>query len=707
MRLATSALIPSQVPEFVRSDYPTFVAFVEAYYEYLDSQGVDLLTVVDLDKTLDNFIVYFKNELASALPNDITVDERFVLQHIKDQYLAKGSEGSFKLLFRLLYNKIVTVDYPGRQMLRASDGRWNQDISIFVRVDVGTPDLIDGKLVDIVQPNRRFKVLVDRRQYVEVEVDRVVQVSNSVYEIFIDRKFFGNIKVGDYIKYREIFSAQILATTSTLVVKHAGTGFKLGQLFELKNAGGIRSIIKVTRTDADGGILSCEFIKYGVGYGTDFDIDVNPQRDYNSPTTGETSSAVIVPSGIPNQFNVQAADRMNGFSEQGYINFDDYARTTSYTVSPTNVSSSGTDFIATINLDAKVSKCISVVDGGSGYELGDTVVIYGSDIYGMSSDNDITLTVTGLAEGMVGIITEVTASGSLPLTNYSDGTYSGKILREFSAQPLGGITLTNLNKPATIIIKLGALAKYPGYYSSNDGFLDDAIFIQDSRYYQAFSYVLRIDERLSKYRTAVRTMVHPAGTALFGEFLIQNNFDISVSLESLIKILAVSVSDSISMLDGHDVPNGLIKDVFKAVNDSIAPTEFHTFFMEKPLNDSIDTPQDEINFFVGKSLTDSLDTPEDSTTFSMNKVLEDSQSFSETITRDVYKVLEDSHTLSDLVALTTAKYLTDTETMSEDDDGYVAMNPYSEGGYFSIHPIIYDNTVESKFGSTVDTNAYT
>jgi hypothetical protein len=53
------------------------------------------------------------------------------------------------------------------------------------------------------------------------------------------------------------------------------------------------------------------------------------------------------------------------------------------------------------------------------------------------------------------------------------------------------------------------------------------------------------------------------------------------------------------------------------------------------------------------------------------------------------------------------KYLEDTETMSGADDGYVAKNPYSEGGYFSIHPIIYDNTVDSKFGSTVDTNNYT
>jgi hypothetical protein len=615
MRLATSTLVPSQVPEFVRSDYPTFIAFVEAYYEYLDSQGLDLLSTLDLDKTLDNFIQYFKQQLAVSLPKDLHVDERFLLKHIKDQYLAKGSEGSFKLLFRLLYNKNVEVGYPGQQLLRASDGKWNQDISIFIRVDLGQPSMIDGKLVDVVQPNRTFKVLVDRRQYVEIEIDRVVQLSENVFELFIDRRFFGNIQVGDQIRYKEIFSGTIVSTTSTLKVVNKGTGFRLGQLFELKNGGGVRSIVKVTRIDQDGGILSAEFIKFGIGYGTDFNIDVNPLLDYYAPPSGEYSTANAVPGGL------SITDVMNGFSEQGYINFDDYAKT-------------------------------------------------GSD-------------------------------------NYADGTYAGQILREFSAQPLGGITVSNLNSPATFNIKLGSLAKYPGYYSSNDGFISDAIFIQDSRYYQAFSYVLRIDERLASYRTAVRTMVHPAGTALFGEFLIQNNFDISVTLESLIKILAVTVSDTVTMVD----VNRPIFDIEKPLYDYSTMLESHTFHMIKALADSIDTPTDLATLFTTKALADSFDLPTDEITAKdVGKALSDSISTpSDSISAiDTGKALSDSiSTPSDSVALRTDKYLTDTETMSEADDGYVAKNPYSQGGYFSIHPIIYDNTVDSKFGSTVDTNSYT
>jgi hypothetical protein len=133
-RTQLSSVVSRQIPEFIREDYPTFVAFVEAYYEYLQAQAVDLSAVKDIDQTLDKFVVEFKKELAHNLPNT-EGDERFILSHIKDQYLSKGSEASYKLLFRLLFGKKVELTYPGTQMLRASDGRWNQEICVFAKLD--------------------------------------------------------------------------------------------------------------------------------------------------------------------------------------------------------------------------------------------------------------------------------------------------------------------------------------------------------------------------------------------------------------------------------------------------------------------------------------------------------------------------------------------------------------------------------------------
>jgi hypothetical protein len=451
-----SSLVRSQLPEFIREDYQTFLNFLEAYYEFVEQGEVDLKTLRDLDTTLESFIRYFKNELASNLPYS-TVDTKFLLQHIKEQYNAKGSEASFRLLFRVLFNKEVTIDYPSKQILRASDGRWNQDVSLFARILTGGPQDPVGKLVDVVTPTKIIRVLVDRRQDVEIEVDRAIRVSDDVYEFLIDRRFFGNVSVGDRLRYRDddagiYFTAEILATTVDLQILQPGSGFKVGDIYNIKNFDGYGSIMKVSRVNTTGGIEQGQFIKYGIGYSTDFTTTV-------SATSGQdvSGTAGTIIQRVGNNLNI--SERLDGFAENGTINTADY------------------------NIDP-------------------------SGIHAL------------------------------------DGTYAGTVLREFGISTVDSqVTDTD---PAIIKVTLGALAKYPGYYVTNDSFLNDAIFIQDSRYYQAYSYVIKIDEKLEAYKTAVKNLIHPAGMAIFGEYDIRNEFDISLELESLIKILAVTVNDEVT-----------------------------------------------------------------------------------------------------------------------------------------------------------------
>ena len=167
-RIKLKDKVSSQLPEFVRTNYPAFVEFVEAYYEYLDTQQVDILGAKDIDETLDQFITYFKSELATNFPFDANkTRERFLLKHVKDQYLAKGSEASYKLLFRILFGKEVYMDYPGKRMLRISDGKWKQDVSIFVRVDTGDPLTLVGKTVDIQHLKRFIELMLLKQQFLQ------------------------------------------------------------------------------------------------------------------------------------------------------------------------------------------------------------------------------------------------------------------------------------------------------------------------------------------------------------------------------------------------------------------------------------------------------------------------------------------------------------------------------------------------------------
>ena len=448
-----SSIVSSQFPSFVREDYEAFVAFVKAYYEFLQQDyNTDLKTIRDIDTTLDEYIKHFKSEYAHNIPF-VIANEKFVLSNIKDLNLAKGSEAAYRLLFRLLFDKEIEIGYPGKQMLRASDGRWEQKFTIFVGVIAGNPDDIVNKRVKILSKLGDVETFVYSYKDLQITID-----GKQVYELSIDRRYFGTIEPGDRVLLDSgTFTARILPTISKFKITQGGENFKVGEIYRIGTTG---TILKVSKTDINGAILVAQIINYSMDekYEGTFSYRLLSKFDEAKNLEG-SSFSITVPSA--NLKNIGITDLTTGFSEFGSMNKFDY------------------------NVDA-------------------------------------------VAEAF-------------------PHDYAGELLRTFSSSNI--VSVTDEEIAAYIEFQLGAVSKYPGYYTSNDGFLDDAMFIQDSRFYQIYSYILRVDERLDAYKAAVKTMIHPAGVAMFSEYAITNEFDLSTELESMLRVLALLFQDSVIMTE--------------------------------------------------------------------------------------------------------------------------------------------------------------
>ena len=133
------------IPDFIKSDYSLFSSFIEAYYEWLETQNngtnssySDLYTAVgnpafiaenpqiliDIDATLDQFIDFFSNTIIPVSIEALQTDPRFLLKKARELYLAKGTSKSFKLFFKLFYSEDIEVFETGDAVLRASDGKY-------------------------------------------------------------------------------------------------------------------------------------------------------------------------------------------------------------------------------------------------------------------------------------------------------------------------------------------------------------------------------------------------------------------------------------------------------------------------------------------------------------------------------------------------------------------------------------------------------
>lgn len=186
--LKTSLLVAQQVPEYVSDEYPLFVSFLEAYYEFMEtaqgtqknnvlSLGKNMRYVSDVDVSIGAFEKSFFNNFASLIPRDVEINKETLIKNVLPLYISRGNEKSFKLLFRMLFNDEVDVILPKNNILRVSDGRWTVDNVLKLETDIRSTYTGTGS-------NTTFYLAqqVDS-DAVEVYVDDVLKTIDTDYTI--------------------------------------------------------------------------------------------------------------------------------------------------------------------------------------------------------------------------------------------------------------------------------------------------------------------------------------------------------------------------------------------------------------------------------------------------------------------------------------------------------------------------------------------
>lgn len=440
-------VVPTQLPTHIRDDYPTFEAFMKAYYEYLDQQKLtrSLEYARDIDYTLDEFVKNIKNEIAILAPN--LAKDRFFLKHAKELYVSRGSEESYKFLFRLLYDKNVNVIQLNDKIFKISGGNWQQDVSFFVRLESGSISNLENNYVYITSINdagiaqKHEKVYVQKAQKVEYVAE------GNVYEVFINRQYFGKLVPGDTIDEFGV-KATVLPTTSSVKIVNAGSGFKVGQIFNITTGLGSNLQIKVIKVDKDTGSLKAiQIVAFGVGFETSFDYNITATQQANATRTIQTTTDKI-----------------------------------------TEILGEGKDY---------------------------------------------------------GQITRQNFH-----TDYAEGTYVGEVLADFYSRNYPDEVEVTV---ATLRIDVGAIAAYPGFYKNSNSLISEDSYIHDGYYYQDFSYLLRIDEKLDVYHDIIKSTVHPAGRKMFGDYLIETNYDFTYEvINPLIRRFFPFQSDTNAEVDLYD-----------------------------------------------------------------------------------------------------------------------------------------------------------
>ena len=259
-----SYLVEKHFPAFYREEGETFIAFVQAYYEWLESndqvvgKSRDLLNYFDVDKSIDVFVESFKQKYLVSFPLLAETDQRTFVKRASDIYRAKGSQRAIELLFRLLFNEDITVYYPTVDVFRPSTGKWTVPHYIELSLATKTNSFIGN-------------IITGARSGATAVVARVARrtLAGKTFDVAYLTNIEGDFQLNEIVTIDGQIegSPTIIGSLNSVIVENAGQGFEVGDVVEiLSDATGRQATGRVTGTSPATGKINYSIFDGGAGY---------------------------------------------------------------------------------------------------------------------------------------------------------------------------------------------------------------------------------------------------------------------------------------------------------------------------------------------------------------------------------------------------------------------------------------------------------
>ena len=568
-----SPLVEQQFPEYIRENGPRFVAFMEAYYEYMEQTGKAGYAIrtlndnQDIDRTVLEFVEYFRREYALSIPKSALADKRLVVKHIREFYRSRGSQKSFRFLFHILFGSEVNFYYPGEDILRASDGRWIRETVLTVEKQSGNINLLDGRTV-----TGQTSGAIGRIQNIIVTVNLGVEVFKLTIENvtgeFRDKELVTD-GFGNTVRVKADIGGIVTQTISDGGVFNV-VDDSLELVGETSGAFAEGTVSKIENSTA----LTFTISKGGSGYRTGinsiFDIgtygtgSITPSLSVVSlSNTSQITIFTDVINSVKNVVlngNLPASNVGLSFSALGSNSTtlsSNLASATIYSIIGAKLAQ-GSVTVGSIN-------AISILSPGRNYTGIPTVTVIDQDVFsqgivgqnGKFQGRDAVI-VPNFAPGAITEI-QVTSNGedadfilgeTVNITNTRTSA-TDTITLDDSTFGIPRHVLSTVRNGTSSVLSITGIQKLTGRYLGTKGFLSWNNRIQDNYYYQEFSYVLKSPNLVDAYRDVVQNLLHTAGTKMFGSYEIvsQPNMQISVasSVSEIIyesNFLAFSLEDN-------------------------------------------------------------------------------------------------------------------------------------------------------------------
>jgi hypothetical protein len=341
----------------------------------------------DIDTSLPQFVQYFKTKYMNAMPNEMLADKRFLTKHILDLYRSKGSQRSYELLFRILYNEDVTIFLPSQHLFAPSEANW----FVPTYIEISDTEFLD-KLID----QEIYSSSKDAKATVEYVFRK--NVGGRIITGLLISNVRGTFHFGDYILSEELDditvanAPRITGSLSALSITNGGSAFSVGDVLDIKGSGvGGKGV--VTSTINESGKANFFLKAGGSGYTVNASIIIDSSNTGGSGASfliGDLTNKEIIQVSsdiLSTYFNTQIDNVANTFNVQvtgkvGNYTVGEYVKSTANVIPLDVTLKSGTPTIPETISNGSVSATLRIFDVNFAEVTGNTAnLVAGSSTF--------------------------------------------------------------------------------------------------------------------------------------------------------------------------------------------------------------------------------------------------------------------------------------------------------------------------------------
>ncbi len=263
-----SNFIPTQFPKIYQENDPTFIAFVQAYYEWAESAKNPMALarkyydIKDIDSTFDEFLIYFRNKYLINIKIDTNTDIRQIIKHALDIYRSKGTKREVQLLFQLVYGVDIDIYLPSTDLMRLSDGEWH--VPIYLELSLSDNNI-----------NLYQKEVKGEKSGAIAFVDNVVRraPNHTLLDVAFISAIQGHFQTGEKIRPTDGSMAiadcpYMIGSLFNIEIAPVGTGegYEVGDIVGVTSQYGQGGQFRVDTVANSTGVISFDVIEPGYGY---------------------------------------------------------------------------------------------------------------------------------------------------------------------------------------------------------------------------------------------------------------------------------------------------------------------------------------------------------------------------------------------------------------------------------------------------------